>query len=152
MLLLLYRSLYSLSGRGQVGMGVMGSFVGGGLQGKRADWVSIISVFFFLLSVSLVWLHAYIILFTHTLLILYRYILLVLSFTTFHIPHPSVPHSPLVSLLAPTSPGLSFAVQPSITSTVVFQPTVWSLVTLGYEPNRSGTCHRSLGRLNRVTF
>ena len=35
---------------------------------------------------------------------------------------------------------------------VVFQPTVWSLVTSGYEPNRSGACHRSLGGLNSVTF
>ena len=36
--------------------------------------------------------------------------------------------------------------------TVVFWLTVWSLVTLAYELNRSGTCHRSLERLNRVTF
>ena len=36
--------------------------------------------------------------------------------------------------------------------TVVFWPTVWSLITLAYELNRSGTCHGSLGRSNRVTF
>ena len=37
-------------------------------------------------------------------------------------------------------------------NTVVFRPTVRSLVTLGYERNRSGACHESLGRSNRVTF
>ena len=36
--------------------------------------------------------------------------------------------------------------------TVVFRPTVRSLITLGYEQNRSGACHGSLGRSNRVTF
>ena len=36
--------------------------------------------------------------------------------------------------------------------TVVFRPTVRSLVTSGYERNRSGACHGSLGRSNRVTF
>jgi hypothetical protein len=35
---------------------------------------------------------------------------------------------------------------------LVFQPIVWSLVTLGYELNRSGVCHGSLVRSNRVTF
>ena len=35
---------------------------------------------------------------------------------------------------------------------MVFRPTVRSLVTLGYERNRSGACHGSLGRSNRVTF
>jgi len=38
------------------------------------------------------------------------------------------------------------------TTTVVFRPTVRSLVTSAYELNRSGTCHGSLGRSNRVTF
>ena len=37
-------------------------------------------------------------------------------------------------------------------NTVVFRPTVRSLVTSGYERNRSGACHGSLGRSNRVTF
>ena len=36
--------------------------------------------------------------------------------------------------------------------TVVFRPTVQSLITSGYEQNRSGACHGSLGRSNRVTF
>ena len=36
--------------------------------------------------------------------------------------------------------------------TVVFRPTVRSPVTSGYERNRSGACHGSLGRSNRVTF
>jgi len=36
--------------------------------------------------------------------------------------------------------------------TVVFWLTVRSLVTSAYELNRSGTCHGSLGRSNRVTF
>ena len=35
---------------------------------------------------------------------------------------------------------------------MVFRPTVWSLITSAYEVNRSGTCHGSLGRSNRVTF
>ena len=37
-------------------------------------------------------------------------------------------------------------------TTVVFRPTVRSLVTLGYEWNRSGACHGSHGRSNRVTL
>ena len=40
----------------------------------------------------------------------------------------------------------------SCTGTVVFRPTVRSLITSGDERNRSGACHRSLGRSNRVTF
>jgi len=39
-----------------------------------------------------------------------------------------------------------------IKHTVVFRPTVQSLITLAYELSRSGTCHGSLGRSNRVTF
>ena len=35
---------------------------------------------------------------------------------------------------------------------MVFRPTVRSLVTSGSERNRSGACHGSLGRSNRVTF
>ena len=38
-----------ISGRGQIGMGVMGRFVGGGgWQGKRVDWVPLFQCFFFL--------------------------------------------------------------------------------------------------------
>ena len=40
----------------------------------------------------------------------------------------------------------------ALTHTVVFRPTVRSLVTSGYERNRSGACHGLLGRSNRVTF
>ena len=73
---------------------------------------------FFSFSVSLVWLHAYII---YSLI---RYCCFTGLFTCsflHHLPHPSslIHHSsypsPLVSLLPLTSPGLSF-VQPSITS------------------------------------
>ena len=94
-----------ISGRGRAGMGVMGRFVGGGV-----DWVSSISVFFFffLFFFGLVTCISYLL--THTLLLLYRSLYLLFSSP----PSTSLIHS-LVSRLPPTSPGSSF-VQPSITS------------------------------------